>query len=63
MGKWQPFTRRDDGEYGFVSTGWEYIPDEGEDMVKFAEDMKKAGELIRYIHRVNAGLEEDGSTD
>lgn len=60
MGKWQHFKRQD--ENGFVSMGYEYAPGEGEDMVKFAEEMKMAAELIRYIHRVNAGLEEDGNT-
>jgi hypothetical protein len=57
MGHWRPMHLSVPGIDRPVFNGIEYVPDEGEDMQKTREDMQRAADFIRYIHRVNAGLE------
>ena len=58
MGKWQTY-KREVGEppYTFITTGYEYVLDPGEDAAEAAAKVQAAKNLIREMFRANSPLD------
>jgi hypothetical protein len=60
MGEWRAF-EREVGEppYTFKTTGYEYVPDPGEDVAEAARKIQAARDLIRDMFRANSPIADE----